>query len=805
MGQIIGSAAKPKRCNLSKLSQLGTPAAGEHILVSSGNSMNAAGQGNFDCYIEGDNTHLATELELRPINPETLDVQIRNTDNIFGIIGVADGSIHPSSSASAQIYTEAVPISKETPFVIKNPQQLSLQWIRVFYYMDGVFVRYAHIRNSPTSLSEYSFTATPDGTYNQVRFNVSKESAFASLDDVTFQYTKATTIREELAEVSDSIVTEEEVEEIAETAASGVFGEIKHAVNTTGVFTSPTFTKGYLLNDSGELSTSTNMATTDFLPTYGSATLKVADIKNILNVNYLSYAFYDENKIFISGEKTYKDAYEVSIPGTAKYVRLCTYSPSDPEGSYSVNALERIDAIIQSIDDLSSALSDGELATLDDVLPNDYFAMSNGSLYLKRPSGVSKQAVLFKDDVMVVEFTLNRLWDSNLISLAFGRGIDGSDVECFAGAYLGTSSRPNDFGSIGNHLSSTAQNASLYGTGRFSGDYRQPQIKPATVAVGNRCRIELIDGFFRGSIYNTSTGLWDWWFVLDTSGTWTIPDRYGWNLSKNIGLACLFFTSDTENLIASDVRILARKNTPSEKLWLSKNNYPSKRQWVAIGDSITAINENNGLSYVGYAKRALGWSCTNQGHGGWTIYKLWRDRETAGWETDISALGDNDVVTILAGTNDFDTKSFSTPASDTAMDAAANPHPRFGTTDPTSEDAKDPHTTLGCLRLMIERILELKPSARLIVFSPFYREKGSLNGSTGWNKDLYINSDGKTIYDYADAIYSVAREYNLPAYNTCRDCGINVQTLATYTYDDLHIGQMGGQLIGEYVAKRIRP
>lgn len=67
MGQIIGSAAKPKRCNLSKLSQLGTPAAGEHILVSSDNSMNAAGQGNFDCYIVGDGTTAATALELKSL------------------------------------------------------------------------------------------------------------------------------------------------------------------------------------------------------------------------------------------------------------------------------------------------------------------------------------------------------------------------------------------------------------------------------------------------------------------------------------------------------------------------------------------------------------------------------------------------------------------------------------------------------------------------------------------------------------------------------------------------------------------
>lgn len=67
MGQIIGSAAKPKRCNLQSLSSFGTPAAGEYILVSSDNSMNAAGQGNFDCYIEGDGQTAATALPLREI------------------------------------------------------------------------------------------------------------------------------------------------------------------------------------------------------------------------------------------------------------------------------------------------------------------------------------------------------------------------------------------------------------------------------------------------------------------------------------------------------------------------------------------------------------------------------------------------------------------------------------------------------------------------------------------------------------------------------------------------------------------
>lgn len=68
MGQIVSSAAKPKRCNANQLSQVPTPAAGEYILVSSDNSMNAAGQGNFDCYIEGDGTKAATALELKKVN-----------------------------------------------------------------------------------------------------------------------------------------------------------------------------------------------------------------------------------------------------------------------------------------------------------------------------------------------------------------------------------------------------------------------------------------------------------------------------------------------------------------------------------------------------------------------------------------------------------------------------------------------------------------------------------------------------------------------------------------------------------------
>lgn len=69
MGQIVSVAAKPKRCNLKKLSRLGIPTAGEYILVSSDNSMNATGQGNFDCYIVGDGQTAAQYLSTHTIEP----------------------------------------------------------------------------------------------------------------------------------------------------------------------------------------------------------------------------------------------------------------------------------------------------------------------------------------------------------------------------------------------------------------------------------------------------------------------------------------------------------------------------------------------------------------------------------------------------------------------------------------------------------------------------------------------------------------------------------------------------------------
>lgn len=92
MGQIVGLNAKPKRANLNALSLVPTPAAGEYILVSSDNSMNAAGQGNFDCYIVGDGTSAATALPIRKINAINGSVYYGNSMEPLTFKAIEDGT-----------------------------------------------------------------------------------------------------------------------------------------------------------------------------------------------------------------------------------------------------------------------------------------------------------------------------------------------------------------------------------------------------------------------------------------------------------------------------------------------------------------------------------------------------------------------------------------------------------------------------------------------------------------------------------------------------------------------------------------
>ena len=108
MGQIVGAKAKPKRANLNALGLISTaPANGEIILVSSDNSMDANGQGNFDSYIVGDGTTAAASLDVIKINEEFY-MQVPKTITEYE---TTTGYIYRDGTVVTTSYTMTLPIA----------------------------------------------------------------------------------------------------------------------------------------------------------------------------------------------------------------------------------------------------------------------------------------------------------------------------------------------------------------------------------------------------------------------------------------------------------------------------------------------------------------------------------------------------------------------------------------------------------------------------------------------------------------------------------------------------------------------
>lgn len=430
---------------------------------------------------------------------------------------------------------------------------------------------------------------------------------------------------------------------------------------------------------------------------------------------------------------------------------------------------------------------------IDNVSEGSYIVAGNS---IKNLSALSRtDFLLLSEDIKAIEFKISSLWDINaFIALCLGYGKE-NETKCFASMQLPTQVRNDVKGIIKNSGATDPQVSSAVGEGRFSPPYRHPQNYFYNVSVGDKCMIEIInEQYICGYVWKENK--WERWFIIDTKGYWLNNQndgtlRYGWNERIGIGICGYYGTANANTTFLTDIKVVSRKGTQLYDIHEANmgRNKP-KRKWVAIGDSITAIDRNNGLSYVGFANRLLNYEVINKGKSGWLIVEMWKKRLDVGWETDIENLSDYDVVSILMGTNDWHFNQNGKPYT-------------LGDTNPNSEDAKDENTTLGALRLIIEKILELKPTAKLILFTPFYRTKGEGPIVDGKFPVVTINQEGKTIYEYAEAIYNVGKEYNIPAYNLAKDSGINSITLEAYTYDNLHINENGGYLIGTWMQKKI--
>ena len=202
------------------------------------------------------------------------------------------------------------------------------------------------------------------------------------------------------------------------------------------------------------------------------------------------------------------------------------------------------------------------------------------------------------------------------------------------------------------------------------------------------------------------------------------------------------------------------------------NDYKNKK-YITFGDSITWYNDNGRIGYQTLMKAKLGLnSYQNEGVSGASISTASSSHSYTPIVTKVltyasGSLDNYDLVSVFGGTNDY---TFNTP---------------LGTLGTIGDSNFDNTTFYGAYRTIIEHILDLKPTIRLILINPLQRNRDGLNS---WTTQ---NTAGHTLKDYADAVKNVAELYGLPVVDLFYESGFNSQTLSTYTSDGLHPNNTG--------------
>ena len=201
----------------------------------------------------------------------------------------------------------------------------------------------------------------------------------------------------------------------------------------------------------------------------------------------------------------------------------------------------------------------------------------------------------------------------------------------------------------------------------------------------------------------------------------------------------------------SDTTMTTRPASASKKNWIQLALFiallgvvssfkPKEISWVAIGDSITYLNEHpdetgNRIT-KGYMSRVVerlpSIHYTNQGHNGWTSGGIASAIETLG-------LAKADLYSVFLGTNDW---------------WAGRP---LGRLDDYQHNTGN-GTVYGSFRIIINKLRNLNPQATIVLITPMQRvdfvyianPKNNAFGS-------YKPKNGQTLESFANAIDSIGR------------------------------------------------
>ncbi len=190
---------------------------------------------------------------------------------------------------------------------------------------------------------------------------------------------------------------------------------------------------------------------------------------------------------------------------------------------------------------------------------------------------------------------------------------------------------------------------------------------------------------------------------------------------------------------------------------------PTERTWVAIGDSITYLNEHlnetDNRVTKGYMTRVREQlphiSYINQGHNGWTSGGIAQSVETLG-------LVKADIYSVFLGTNDW---------------WAGRPLGHL--TDYQNNTGNS--TVYGSFRIIVNKLRSLNPAARIVLITPMQRAdfvylfdpKNNAYGS-------YKPKNGQMLEAFANAIDSIGRFERLPVVDLYHTRQLSIEKLVRY-------------------------
>ena len=192
-------------------------------------------------------------------------------------------------------------------------------------------------------------------------------------------------------------------------------------------------------------------------------------------------------------------------------------------------------------------------------------------------------------------------------------------------------------------------------------------------------------------------------------------------------------------------------------------NSPKPLTWVAIGDSITYLNDypdetGNRIS-KGYltlvTEKYPEIEAINNGYNGWTAVRIAQ-------EFDKLEIPKADVYSIFLGTNDWwGSKPLGTLAD--------------------YEDSSGPETVNGAFRVMIDKIRLLNPQAKIILITPMQRvDFVYINDYKNNAFGSYWEKNGQSLESFAEAIVAIAKHEEFQVVDLFHKKGMGLADLVKF-------------------------